>query len=224
MRRVFATTFNASPHRGVILEPETFVPETALIEPPAARPAPVTLTQVPAERVSLDGKFFRIGGQKFCPKGVTYGPFKPDATGCTFPTPERTARDFELIRQLNANCIRVYHVPPRWFLDLAQEHGLKVLVDYYWPKHTCFLDDADTVAEARRTTRQVAEAIKGHPAVFAMTLANEIPPDIARWYGAKRIAGFLDELAAIVKEVDPQRLVTFANFPPTEFKIGRAHV
>ncbi len=217
MRPLFVTTFEASPHRGAILQPETFVSDTALIERPVAPSQPVTRPPLPAEQVVLDGKFFRIGGQKFCPRGVTYGPFKPDASGCTFPAPDRAARDFELIRELNANCLRVYHVPPRWFLDLAQEHGLKVLVDYYWPKHTCFLDDPETMAEARRTTRQVAEALKGHPAVFAMTLANEIPPDIARWYGAKRIAGFLDELAGIVKEVDPQRLVTFANFPPTEF-------
>ena len=84
----------------------------------------------PAERVVADGKFFRIGSQKFHPKGVTYGPFKPDETGNTFPAPERVERDFELMSQLHANCLRVYHVPPRWFLDLAQEHGLKVLVDY----------------------------------------------------------------------------------------------
>ena len=223
MRRVFVTNYLQTPRPGVILEPEAFVAEPSLFQPaipariPDAARSPAPRVQVPAERVKTDGKFFRIGAQKFHPKGVTYGPFKPDAQGCTFPTPEQTARDFALMRELHANCLRVYHVPPRWFLDLAQEYGLKVLVDYYWPKHTCFLDDAATMAEARQVTRQVAEAIAGHPAVFAMTLANEIPPDIARWYGAKRIGDFLDELAAIVKAVDPQRLVTFANFPSTEF-------
>lgn len=175
------------------------------------------MTTVPAERVQTDGKFFRVGARKFYPRGVTYGPFRPDASGNTFPAPERVAQDFALIRQLHANCVRVYHVPPRWFLDLAHENGLKVLVDYYWPKHTCFLDDAESVEFARRATRQAAEAVAGHPSVFALTLANEIPPDIARWYGARRIEQFLDELAGIVKDVEPQRLVTFVNFPPTEF-------
>ncbi len=181
---------------------------------PAGVARPVAL---PAERVLTDGKFFRIGAQKFHPKGVTYGPFKPDASGCTFPRPEQVERDFALMTQLNANCVRVYHVPPRWFLDLAQERGLKVLVDYYWPKHTCFLEDTETMELARETTRRTAEALAGHPAVFAITLANEIPPDIARWYGARRIEAFIDELASIVKRIDPQRLVTFVNFPPTEF-------
>ena len=57
----------------------------------------------PTERVVADGKFFRVGSQKFHPKGVTYGPFKPDETGNTFPKPEQVERDFELMKQLNAN-------------------------------------------------------------------------------------------------------------------------
>jgi glycosyltransferase involved in cell wall biosynthesis len=216
------------PSRGTILEHEEFVPGPQIIEAPAPFVTAKAVNKgglssvspqavVPAERVLTDGKFFRIGAQKFYPKGVTYGPFKPDASGSTFPKPEQVERDFELIKQLNANCVRIYHVPPRWFLNLAQEHGLKVLVDYYWPKHTCFLEDNETMEFARRATRQAAEALAGHPAVFAITLANEIPPDIARWYGARRIEKFIDELAAIVKRIDPQRLVTFVNFPPTEF-------
>ena len=228
MPRLFAKTVMDHPSRGTVLGREEFVPSPQLTEaPPAQSPARSassgvaerrpSLVAAPAERVVADGKFFRLGSRKFYPRGVTYGPFKLDESGGTFPKPEQVAADFELMKQLNANCLRVYHVPPLWFLDLAQQHGLKVLVDYYWPKHTCFLDDPETVEFARRATRQAAEAVAGHPAVFALTLANEIPPDIARWYGAKRLAHFIDELAAIVKQVDPQRLVTFVNFPTTEF-------
>ncbi len=204
------------------------MPAPQIIEAPAPTvPGPTASTDIPrkkpsqllspAERVLADGKFFRLGSRKFYPTGVTYGPFQPDYSGCTFPAPEQVRRDFELARRLNANCLRVYHVPPRWFLDLAQEHGLKLLVDYYWPKHTCFLDEPAAMETARRVTREAAEALAGHPAVFALTLANEIPPDIARWYGARKIQRFIDELAVIVKRVDPQRLVTYVNYPPTEF-------
>jgi glycosyltransferase involved in cell wall biosynthesis len=228
MRQFFARNVGYSTSRGHVLDHEKFVPVPQLIEAPLAKPLeqakmPVVETvktpnvATPAERVVTEGKFFRVGSQKFHPRGVTYGPFKPDESGCTFPKPEQVEQDFVLMKQLNANCLRVYHVPPRWFLDLAQQHGLKILVDYYWPKHTCFLEDAETTQFARQATRQAAEALKGHPAVFALTLANEIPPDIARWYGAERLAHFIDELAAIVKSVDPQRLVTFVNFPTTEF-------
>lgn len=191
-----------------------------LIESPAksAGPQPKTAAQAtPAQRVRTDGKFFRLGSEKFYPKGVTYGPFRPGPDGVALPEPVQVERDFLRIKELNANCVRVYYLPPRWFLDLAHQHGIKVLVDYTWSKHTCFLDDPKTMEDARRATRQAAEALAGHPAVFALTLANEIPPDIARWYGAKRIEAFIDELAGIVKAVDPHRLVTFVNFPTTEF-------
>jgi hypothetical protein len=216
MTTPFATTLPDLPSRRTILDHEDFLPEPQTIQP-AARIAAAAAAAVPAERVRTDGKFFRIGAQKFHPKGVTYGPFRPNKAGEPLPEPAQVARDFARIKELNANCLRVYYVPPRWFLDLAHEHGLKVMVDYTWSKHTCFLDDPAVANDARRATRQAAEALAGHPAVFALTLANEIPPDIARWYGAPRIEAFLDELAAIVKSVDPQRLVTFVNFPPTEF-------
>ena len=167
--------------------------------------------------VRVDGKFFRAGERKFHPKGVTYGPFAPNAAGEPFATPEQTRRDFELIRELGANLLRVYHVPPRWFLDLAQDHGLRLLVDVPWNKHLCFLDSPALAADARIAARSAAERCAGHPAVFALSVVNEIPADIVRWSGATAVADFIDALIAEVKAVDPGRLCTFGNFPPTEF-------
>src|SRR3954447_822106 len=80
------------------------------------------------DRVRRDGKFFRLGEQKFYVKGVTYGPFAPDANGEYFASPALTRKDFEQILDLGANCIRIYYIPPKWFLDLAQEMGLKVFL------------------------------------------------------------------------------------------------
>src|SRR6202040_3708935 len=136
MRRVFDTISLGGPRRGSILEQQEFVPTSQLIDtPPVKSPAKATgadatrikstIPVAPTERVVTEGKFFRVGSQKFHPRGVTYGPFKPDQTGSTFPKAEQVERDFVLMKQLNANCLRVYHVPPRWFLDLAQQHGLK---------------------------------------------------------------------------------------------------
>ena len=76
-----------------------------------------------------DGKFFRLGAEKFYVKGVTYGPFAPDREGHPLPEQSQVRRDFEQIRDLGANCLRIYHMPPQWFLDLAQEMGLKIFLD-----------------------------------------------------------------------------------------------
>jgi glycosyltransferase involved in cell wall biosynthesis len=175
---------------------------------------PGGLTQL---RVRVDGKFFRLGERKFYVKGVTYGPFAPNPQGEYFAGPEQTRADFELIRQLGANVLRVYYVPPKWFLDLALEFGLRVLPDIPWNKHICFLDSDQTRREACMTVREAAGACARHPAIFALSLVNEIPPDIMRWSGAPAVAAFIDDLVNIVKSIDPNCLCTFGNFPPTEY-------
>ena len=71
------------------------------------------------KRVRLDGKFFRLGDAKFYVKGVTYGPFAPNRQNEPFGQRQQVRKDFGLIRELGANCIRIYHVPPRWLLELA---------------------------------------------------------------------------------------------------------
>jgi O-antigen biosynthesis protein len=168
-------------------------------------------------RVRIDGKFFRLGAEKFYLKGLTYGPFAPDVGGHFFASPEQTARDFEQIRELGANLLRVYYVPPRWFLDLAEENRLKILVDVPWNKDISFLDTPNGRADAERAVREAAQNCASHPAVFAISVANEIPAEIVRWSGALRMAAFIDELVDIVHSIDPECLCTFGNFPPTEF-------
>ncbi len=170
-------------------------------------------------RSSVDGKFFRLGGTRFYVKGAAYGPLAPPA-GSEAPglaSPEQTGRDFALIRELGANLIRVYYAPPQWFLDLAEANELKVLVDIPWNQQTCFLDSARQRAEAVQAVRHAVAGCAGHPAVFAFSVANEIPPDIVRWSGARAVAEFIDLLIAEAKGVDSECLCTYTNYPPTEF-------
>src|SRR6266436_7472327 len=114
MRRLFGTSLVQGPGRGSVLDHEKFVPIPQLIDTPpveyleratrkdAARTKSPRVV-APTERVVTEGKFFRIGSQKFHPRGVTYGPFKPDSAGGTFPKPEQVERDFELMKELHAN-------------------------------------------------------------------------------------------------------------------------
>jgi glycosyltransferase involved in cell wall biosynthesis len=168
-------------------------------------------------RPTVSGKFFRLNQGKFSVKGVTYGPFAPNSEGEPFASPLQTGRDFHLIRQLGANILRVYHVPPRWVLDKADGYGLKFLIDIPWSKHVCFLDSAACRQEACHAVREAVQNCARHPAVFAYSVVNELPPDIVRWSGARAVENFLDELVGVAKSVDPECLCTFGNYPPTEF-------
>jgi O-antigen biosynthesis protein len=171
----------------------------------------------PTDRVRRDGKFFRLGDLKFCVKGVTYGPFAADSSGSHFKSPDETRRDFALIRELNANTIRIYKLPPAWFLDLAQEMGLKVFLDVAWGKNVVFTIDDSILDDARARVREAAAKCGNHPAIFALSVVNELPPDVVRYIGASGVAEFIDELVCIVKKHAPHCLTTFANFPPTEY-------
>jgi GT2 family glycosyltransferase len=168
-------------------------------------------------RVIVDGKFLRLGEKKFYVKGIAYGPFAPNAAGELFASPEQTAADFAQIRELGANLIRIYQVPAKWFLDLAAAKNLKVLIDIPWNRHLCFLDSSNYRAQAREAVRLAVQSCSRHPAVFAFSIANEIPSDIVRWSGPKAVANFIDELISVAKRADPECLCTFTSYPPTEF-------
>ncbi|QOV88275.1 glycosyltransferase [Humisphaera borealis] len=178
--------------------------------------------EAPANRVRRDGKFFRLGEEKFYVKGVTYGPFAPDANGSHFANRAQTRKDFEQILELGGNCVRIYYVPPSWFLELAREMGIKIFLDVSWPKNLAFVDDPEVAEQARAAVRDCARRCGNHPAVMAISVVNEIPPELVRFMTAARVEAFIDELVAIVKEEAPHCLATFANFPTTEYLRPRA--
>ncbi len=183
----------------------------------ASTPDQATAPRARPPRVTVDGKFFRLGAEKFWVKGVTYGPFARNSKGLFLPEPPQLARDFAQLRALGANTIRLYHAPTVEVLDAAQAHGLKVLVDIPWSKHRCFLDDEADLETGRAAVRETVRALRGHPAVFAYSVVNEIPTDVARWSGHRRVEAFIEELVQIARHEDPEALVTFASYPPTEY-------
>ncbi len=170
-----------------------------------------------SNRVRRDGKFFRLGTEKFYIKGVTYGPFEDNADGHPLPSPAQAAKDFTQIRDLGGNTVRIYHTPPKWFLDLAEQSGLKIFLDVSWPKNLTFVDDEELTRQAQEAVRTAARACGNHPAVFAISVVNEVPSDIVRFVGAPKIAEFIDVLVDIAKAEAPQCLITFANYPTTEY-------
>src|SRR4030095_1527340 len=46
---------------------------------------------------------------------------------------------------------------------------------------------------------------------------NEIPAPIVRWYGKNKVQRFLKDLYHAVKAVDKHSLVTYVNYPTTEY-------
>ncbi|MBD2247159.1 glycosyltransferase [Nostoc sp. FACHB-888] len=170
-----------------------------------------------SEVVTVKGKFFFIREKKFFLKGVSYGPFSIGSHGESFPEKSVVEKDFAMIGEMGANCLRTYTVPPDWLLDLAAIYGLRLLIGIPWSQHIAFLDSSAVKAEIRNCIAQGVKVCRDHPATFAYLVGNEIPPDIVRWHGAKPVRAFIKELMAVAKSNDPEGLVSYANYPCTEY-------
>jgi GT2 family glycosyltransferase len=57
----------------------------------------------------------------------------------------------------------------------------------------------------------------GHPAILCYTIGNEIPSSIVRWHGRHKLERFLERLCRAAKAEDPNALVTYVNYPSTEY-------
>src|SRR3989454_2322549 len=168
-------------------------------------------------RIRAVAKFFFEGDRKFFVKGVTYGPFKPDADGSYLGSADQVDVDLGLMREAGLNLMRIYHAPPRWFLDRCASAGMRVIVTLPWAKHIEFLRD-------RKARRQIAESVRvgvnahaGHPAIFGYLVGNEISSTMVRWLGVRRVADFIESLIRIGRAIDPNTLFSYATYPPTEY-------
>jgi len=168
-------------------------------------------------RPTLSGKFLQLAAERFWVKGVSYGTFAPDADGHHFPAPSRIAEDFTLMRRAGVNTVRTYTVPDQRVLDLAQQHGLRLMVGVPWTDHVAFLDDRRLSRAIRRDVLAHVRALASHPAVLMMALGNEIPAAVVRWLGPARVERFLAELYGEAKAIAPGALFTYVNYPPTEY-------
>ncbi len=168
-------------------------------------------------RPGAHGKFLFAGNQKLYVRGVTYGPFRPQEDGSEYHTSDVVDRDFAAMAANGINTVRTYTVPPRWLLDCAQRRGLYVMVGLPWEQHIAFLDDKGRADSIEASVRNGVQACAGHPALLCYAVGNEIPAPIVRWYGRERIERFILRLYRAAKAEDPGALVTYVNYPTTEY-------
>src|SRR5437763_3508413 len=164
------------------------------------------MTQNETSRIRPRAKFFFDGDRKFFVKGVTYGPFKPDTEGFYVGRPERVARDLGQMREIGLNVVRVYHAPPRWFLDACSERGIRVLITLPWAKHVEFLRHKSARDEITTSVRAAIVANAGHAAIFGYLVGNEVSPTMVRWLGVRRVTEFIEHLIRVGRATDPAKI------------------
>src|SRR5436190_3623206 len=168
-------------------------------------------------RPKVRGKFIFVGEDKFYIRGVTYGTFRPDADGNEFPAPDLVERDFAQMAANGVNAVRTYTPPPGWLLDTAKRHELRIMVGLPAERSAGFLDYKSCVGSMEAMVREKVRVCARHPAVLCYTIGNEIPASLVRWHGRRKTERFLERLFRTAKEEDPEGLVTYVNYPSTEY-------
>src|SRR2546428_793600 len=170
-------------------------------------------------RPQARGKFVFAGDEKVYVRGVVYGAFRPDADGREYQDTGAIERDFALMRANGLNAVRIPHtMPPRSLLDAARRHGLWVMAGLSAEQYLGFLiDRKKPLSEIETLVRSKVRECAGHPALLCYALGNEIPASVARWLGRRTIEQYLERLYRAVKAEDPDGLVTYVNYPTTEY-------
>src|SRR5918995_81488 len=175
-----------------------------------------------SERVRVDGKFFELGGQRFDFRGVTYGTFARRTDGARFREREQVKLDFVAMGEAGFSVVRTYTTPPEDVIDLAADWGLHLLVGTFYPDWRYLVgstrrEQRRVARQARAEVRDAARRLAGHEQVLALSVGNEGPADVLRWLGTDVVADTIRGLVEVVKEEDPDQLVTYANYPSTEY-------
>ncbi len=141
---------------------------------------------------------------------VTYGPFPGG-------WPRSFGPDFSQITATGFNAIRLYEMPDLRLLDAAADHGLKVFGGLEWGQSADFFQRPGIYTAAAISLVNALKETGDHPALAGVYVGNEIPADLARWMGPLKVRRAIEELIALGKELAPDLLFAYANYPSTEY-------
>jgi glycosyltransferase involved in cell wall biosynthesis len=173
-------------------------------------------------RVATDGKHLSLRGRPFRIRGVTYGGFAPRLDGEPFPDRWQIKADFAAMSAAGLNTVRTYTVPPLDLVEIAEDVGLRLLVglhyhDWRMEPGTGRAVHRRVLDSGRRAVAKAMERLAGRPSVIAVSAGNEVPADLVRLHGVSAIENTLSTLVEELRAADEGLLVTYTNYPTTEF-------
>ena len=92
-----------------------------------------------------------------------------------------------------------------------------VMVGLSAEQYVGYLIDRNGGPDIDEIVRTKVRACAGHPALLCYAIGNEIPSPIVRWLDRGTIERYLKRLYRTIKTEDPDGLVTYVNYPTTEY-------
>ncbi len=176
-----------------------------IAEPPVSAP------------LRVSGKLFRLGdsGSVCFIKAVTFGPFPLGV----FPGGEVRIELERIKDELGANAVRFFEPPPIHWLNDCADLGLLAFITISWSQHIDFLNQRNIRRDTEIRVKEIVGRYRGHPAVAAFYIGNEIESSLVRYLGPRRVVRFLESLIDLGRVKNPHVLFSYANYPTTEFLI-----
>jgi beta-glucuronidase len=157
-------------------------------------------------QIEVKGTQILLNGRSVFFKGVNYHEMYPGA-GMTL-TREQVRRDLADMKAMGCNFVRLAHYThDQQVYELADEMGLML-----WSEIPAWQTRADVLGsdEVWNTygapqLREMIAQRRTHPSVVVWSVGNEFPSD------REPVARYVARATALVRELDPSRLVTFAS-------------
>lgn len=157
-------------------------------------------------QIEVKGTQILLNGKPVFFKGVNYHEMYPGA-GMTL-SGEQVRKDLADIKALGANFVRLTHYShAEQVYELADEMGLMLWSEipaWQTRPETLGSDEVWNTYGAPQLREMIAQR-RAHPSVVVWSVGNEFPSD------KEPVRQYVARSTALVREIDPSRLVTFAS-------------
>jgi beta-galactosidase len=154
--------------------------------------------------LEIDGVTMKLNGEVL--KGAGANRVSDDPANGNVEPDWLVRRDLDRMKASGMNVTRIMHYPQTPdLLDYADEIGMLLIDEVPVWNQGRNLGSAAVVDDIKREFREMVERDFNHPSIFAHSVANEIIS-----YEQPGI-GYLEQMAAYSKQIDPTRFVTAAN-------------
>jgi len=171
-------------------------------------------------QIEAKGNQILLNGKPVFLKGVNRHEMFP-GEGMTVSR-EQTRKDLEDIKALGCNMVRTTHyTQDTSFYELADEMGLLVWTEIpAWQTRAETLEDENVWKQyGEPQLREMVEGYRGYTSIVIWSVGNEFPSE------KEPVAKYVERGCALVRKLDPSRLVTFASdkhdrdisFAPVDF-------
>lgn len=167
--------------------------------------------------VELRGEWFYVDGEPFLIKGIGYSPYRPGEVPWkdTLDT-ALIEQDFQRISDAGFNTIRTWSPLPPEILTLAEKFGLMVLQGIWMERSADYTASAFRELMLQRIQQEVTRA-KPHRNILAFLVGNELLPHEVYRTGIPETEALFHDALKAVKQADPTRFVSYANWPSLGF-------